>query len=227
MFMNRIQDLVQNFQDHISKVNSENPDFFESVANLCRTYGYPLSNAAVFNKNLLKLKDLKYILVADNPGVTEQEEECYLVGKAGKTARNIFKNNSLVSDFDEEVAVLNKTFIHTKSTLDLKKLKEFKDLFIDSQVFMANLAVDMLENSSCELWITGCSELTEKGLFAAYLKTLKERCAENPVLKKRIFFYPHFSFGNFSKNLNSVRAAHPEISVREALKAASMNIFGK
>ena len=223
--MNKIQDLVRNFQNHVSKVNSENPDFFQAVEKLCKTYGYPLSNAAVFNRNLLKLTNLKYILVADNPGVTEQEEECYLVGKAGKTARNFFANSGLVSNFDEEVAVLNKTFIHTKSTIDLKKLKEFKNLFLDSQVFMADLAVDMLEACVCELWITGCSELTEKGLFAAYLETLKERCAKNPELKERIFFYPHFSFGNFSKNLNSVRAAHPEMSVREALKAASLNIL--
>ena len=223
--MNKIQDLVRNFQNHISKVNSENQDFFQAVAKLCESYGYPLSNAAVFNKNLLKLKDLKYILVADNPGMTEQAQECYLVGKAGKMARNFFANSGLISDFDEEVAVLNKTFIHTKSTIDLKKLKEFKNLFLDSQIFMANLAVDMLEASKCELWITGCSELTEKGIFAAYLKTLKERCAKNPELKERIFFYPHFSFGNFSRNLNLVRTAHPEMSVREALKAATLNIF--
>lgn len=223
--MNKIQDLVQNFQNHVSKVNSENQDFFQAVAKLCESYGYPLSNAAVFNKNLLKLKNLKYILVADNPGMTEQAQECYLVGKAGKMARNFFANSSLANDFDEEVAVLNKTFIHTKSTIDLKKLKEFKDLFLDSQVFMANLAVDMLEASDCELWITGCSELTEKGLFVQYLKTLKERCAKNPALKEKIFFYPHFSFGNFSKNLNSVRAAHPEMSIKEALKAATLNIF--
>ena len=222
--MNKIQDLVLNFQDHISKINSEDPEFFRAVAELCEVYGYPLENAAVFNRNLLKITNLKYILVADNPGVTEQHEECYLVGKAGKTARNIFKNNSLVSDFDEEVAVLNKTFIHTKSTLDLKKLKNFKTLFEDSEKFMANLAVDMLEATNAELWITGCSELTEKGLFAAYLKTLKKRCAENPALREKIFFYPHFSFGNFSRNLNSVRAEHPEMSVKEALKAASLDI---
>jgi hypothetical protein len=222
--MNKIQDLVRNFKNHVSKVNSENPDFFESVANLCRTYGYTLSNAAVFNKNLMKITNLKYILVADNPGVTEQREECYLVGKAGKTARNFFKNNSLVSDFDEEVAVLNKTFIHTKSTLDLKKIKDFKSLFEDSERFMANLAADMLEATEAELWITGCSELGEKKLFSEYLKTLKSRCAQNPALKERIFFYPHFSFGNFSKNINSVLAKNPEMSVKEALKAASLDI---
>lgn len=225
--MNKIQDLVQKFEEYISRINSENTDFFQAVALIAQSYGYTLENAAVFNRNLKKITNLKYILVADNPGVTEQHEECYLVGKAGKTARNFFKNNSLVSDFDEEVAVLNKTFIHTKSTLDLKKLKNFKSLFEDSEKFTANLAVDMLEACLCELWITGCSELTEKGLFAPYLKTLKERCAKNPELKERIFFYPHFSFGNFSKNLNSVRAEHPEMSVREALKAASLNIFGK
>jgi hypothetical protein len=223
--MNKIQDLVQNFEEYISKINSENPDFFESVAEIAETYGYPLSNAAVFNRNLLKITDLKYILVADNPGVTEQEEECYLVGKAGKTARNFFKNNSLVSDFDEEVAVLNKTFIHTKSTLDLKKLKNFKSLFEDSEKFMANLAVDMLEATEAELWITGCSELGEKKLFSKYLKTLKSRCTKNPTLKERIFFYPHFSFGNFSKNLNLVLAKNHGISIENALKAASLQIF--
>ena len=225
--MNKIQDLVQSFEDHISKINSENPEFFKSVADISQSYGYTLENAAVFNKNLKKITNLRYILVADNPGVTEQHEECYLVGKAGKTARNIFKNNSLVSDFDEEVAVLNKTFIHTKSTIDLKKLKDFRELFEDSEKFMANLAVDMLEATEAELWITGCSELGEKKLFSEYLKTLKSRCTQNPTLKERIFFYPHFSFGNFSKNLNSVLAKNPEMNVIEALKAASLNIFGK
>ncbi|MBO7126772.1 hypothetical protein J6W78_04420 [bacterium] len=222
--MNKIQDLVRNFENHVSKVNSENPEFFQAVEEIAKAYGYPLSNAAVFNRNLLKITNLKYILVADNPGMTEQHEECYLVGKAGKTARNFFKNNGLVSDFDEEVAVLNKTFIHTKSTLDLKKLKNFKSLFEDSEKFTANLAVDMLEATEAELWITGCSELGEKKLFSEYLKTLKSRCAQNPALKKRIFFYPHFSFGNFSKNLNSVLAKNPEMSVKEALKAANLDI---
>jgi len=225
MSMNKTQDLVQKFEEYISKINSENPEFFKAVADISQSYGYILENAAVFNRNLKKITNLRYILVADNPGVTEQHEECYLVGKAGKTARNFFKNNSLVSDFDEEVAVLNKTFIHTKSTLDLKKFKNFKSLFEDSEKFMANLAVDMLEATEAELWITGCSELGEKKLFSEYLKTLKSRCAENPTLKERIFFYPHFSFGNFSKNLNLVLAKNHGISIENALKAASLQIF--
>ena len=107
----------------------------------------------------------------------------------------------------------------------MKKLKDFRELFEDSEKFMANLAVDMLEATDCELWITGCSELTEKGLFATYLKTLQERCAENSALKEKTFFYPHFSFGNFSRNLNSVRAAHPKMSVKEALKVASLEVL--
>lgn len=223
--MNKIQDLVRSFENHISKVNSENLEFFHAVALISQSYGYTLENAAVFNKNLKKITNLKYILVADNPGVTEQHEECYLVGKAGKTARNFFKNNGLVSDFDEEVAVLNKTFIHTKSTIDLKKLKNFNGLFEDSEKFMANLAADMLEATEAELWITGCSELGEKKLFSEYLKALKSRCAQDPALKERIFFYPHFSFGNFSKNLNSVLSQNPEMSVKEALKKAALAIF--
>lgn len=225
--MNKIQSLVRNFENHIAGLKSENPAFVQAVAKIVKDYGYELKNAAVFNRNLRRITNLKYILVADNPGISEQLDECYLVGKAGKVARNFFIKNSLVSSFDEETAVLNKTFIHTKSTADLKRLKNFKALLQESQHFMANLAVDMLEASDAELWITGCCELTEKGLFAAYLKTLKERCAKNPALKERIFFYPHFSYGNFSRNLNSVRTEHPEMSVKEALKAASLDIFGK
>ena len=105
----------------------------------------------------------------------------------------------------------------------MKKLKNFKSLFEDSEKFMANLAVDMLEATEAELWITGCSELTEKGLFAAYLKALESRCAQNPALKERIFFYPHFSFGNFSRNFNSVLSENPGISVKAALKKASQD----
>ena len=220
-----LKDIIEKFQSHIAEVNCKNPELFREVAKFCESCGYTLENVAVFNRNLRKITNLKYILVADNPGMTEQHEECYLVGKAGQTARNFFKNNDLVNDFDGEVAVLNKTFIHTKSTFDLKKLKKFNRLFEDSEKFMANLAVDMLEATGCELWITGCSELTEKGLFAQYLKTLKERCANKPGLKEKIFFYPHFSFGNFSKNLNSVRANHPEMSVKEALKEASLKVW--
>lgn len=218
------EQIIDRFEKYIAEAN-KNPKLRKAVAQIVTAYGYELINSAVFNKDLRKLAAIKYILVADNPGMDEQREERYLIGKAGKVARNFFLNSGLVKDFDSEVAVLNKTFIHTKSTVDLKKLKEIKDLLTESQIFMADLAIDLLETTEAQLWITGCSELGDRKIFEPYRKALEKKCEENPKLRERIFFYPHFSYGNFSKNLNQVLAQHPGITIGNALKEASLAIL--
>lgn len=226
--------LIDNFQEQIEIWKKENPGLLEKLKSVnvevCKGgNGYRIDNAIVFNRNLRKLSESgpKYIIVADNPGMDEQKEEnsCYLIGKAGQMTRNFFINNGLVKDFDKEVAVLNKTCIHTKSTIDLKKLKEFKILIDKTQIFMADLAVDIQKIFDSKLWIIGCSELKEKGIFSAYLKRLKERY-ENDAEDHRdqLFFYPHFSYGNFQKNLNAVLSQQPELTIEKALVQAGIKI---
>ncbi|MDX9804608.1 MAG: hypothetical protein RBT87_02130 [bacterium] len=229
-----LSNLIDNFGSQVEFWKRENPGLLEKIhcvnVEVCKgENGYRIDNAIVFNRNLRKLSETgpKYIIVADNPGMDEQKEEnsCYLIGKAGQMTRNFFINNGLVTNFDKEVAVLNKTCIHTKSTVDLKKLKSFKHLIDETQIFMADIAVDMQKIFDSKLWVIGCSELKEKGIFAAYLKRLKERY-ENDAESHRdqLFFYPHFSYGNFQKNLNAVLSQQPELTVEKALVQAGIKI---
>jgi len=226
---------IDNFQEQVEFWKKGSPGLLEKIqcvsVEVCKCErGHKIDNAIVFNRNLRKLSESgpKYILVADNPGMDEQKEEnsCYLIGKAGQMTRNFFLNNGLVTDFDAQVAVLNKTCIHTKSTGDLKRLKEFKMLIDKTQMFMADLAVDMQKIYGSKLWVIGCSELKQKGIFETYLKRLKERY-ENDAKdhKDNLFFYPHFSYGNFQKNLNSVLSQNSELTVESALKKASLKVF--
>ncbi|HSW59329.1 MAG TPA: hypothetical protein VLJ60_00955 [bacterium] len=219
--------LIDSFENKVEIWKKESPELSE-IFN--QENGYRIDNAIVFNRNLRKLSESgpKYIIVADNPGMDEQKEEnsCYLIGKAGQMTRNFFINNKLVEDFDAQVAVLNKTCIHTKSTSDLKKLKSFKHLIDETQILMADLAVDMQKIYGSKLWVIGCSELKVKGIFAPYLERLKERYASDAKdYKDQLFFYPHFSYGNFQKNLNSVLLQYPELIVESALKKASLKVF--
>ncbi|MBQ8035698.1 MAG: hypothetical protein IJ268_01775 [Proteobacteria bacterium] len=175
----------------------------------------------VFNQNLRNLRDskpVKYILVADNPGNEEYRHECYLHndGKAGKIARNFFECYShLVDKFDEEVAVLNKSYIHTPATNDLNvflKDDKYSDYFIKSEHFMGELAIDMLNECAqkypaCELWIIGCSHLGKNKLFSEYLKTLEPKIKE---IKNRVFCYQHFANGCFSRSLNKIICQNPD-----------------
>ena len=231
----QLSKLIDLFENKVEVWKKENPGLLEKIqcvnVEACKGgNGYRIDNAIVFNRNLRKLSESgpKYIIVADNPGMDEQKDEnsCYLIGKAGQMTRNFFINNKLVEDFDSQVAVLNKTCIHTKSTGDLKKLKDIKSLIGETQVFMADIAVDMQKIFNSKLWVIGCSELKVKGLFSPYLKRLKERY-ENDAKnhKDHLFFYPHFSYGNFQKNLNSVLSQNSELTVESALKKASLKVF--
>lgn len=226
--------IVSIFEKRVDIWQSEYADLVDTIEKInlkeVRRTPYKVENSVVFNKNLKEIGTVgpKYILVADNPGMDEQKNcnSCYLIGKAGKMARNFFINNGLVKDFDKEVVVLNKSCIHTHSTKDLKKLKEFSDLVSESQVFMADMAIDIQKLFKCDVWIVGCSELKKRGLFEPYLNRLKERYSDDAQkLEKKIFFYPHFSYGNFNKNLNSVLKDDPELEIKTALTMAGKTIL--
>lgn len=228
----QFESVLDRFQKQVELWISQNSALEGAIENLNiivqKKSVYKVENSVVFNKNLRKIRDdgPKYILVADNPGMDEQKSEnlCYLIGKSGQMARNFFVNSGLVTDFDCEVAVLNKSCIHTHSTTDLKKLKEYKGLIVESQRFMADVAINIQKIYGSKLWIIGCSELHEKGIFAPYLQRLNERHSTDAWhLKDQAYFYPHFSYGNFQKKINEVKAAFPELSFEEALEKAGRN----
>ncbi len=168
----------------------------------------------VYNCDLDKFKkgsSIKYILIGDNPGEQERILNRYLIGKAGQTARNFFQGSGLVESFDEEVLVLNKTFLHTKSTIDLKMLMKeslLKGQLEQSQRFMANLAFDLHLILGCELWITGCSEIRPKGIFEQFRESMNSRYSGEEFPRGKFLCFKHFSYGNFTRDLNSEEGGH-------------------
>jgi hypothetical protein len=226
---------VLKFQRWTELCLKEFPDLKDEIIRINdtakRKKRYEVENPIVFNKDLFKIDTSSnpgYILIADNPGMDEQKNinQRYLIGQAGKCARNFFLTKGLVKDFDKEVIVLNKSCIHTHSSLDLKKIGGFKELVENSQYFMADLAVDIHKIFGCKLWIIGCSELKRKGVFEPYLNRIRKRYSEDAKhLKDSVCFYPHFSYGNFHKNINLEKNANLNVSDEEAIENAGKRLI--
>lgn len=179
-------------------------------------YGdYRVETPVVYNRALDEIgpRDrLSYILVADNPGKKEQlaVNKRYLVGQSGKLAEGFFRDR-LGVDFRREVAILNKTPIHTPKTAEMRKLLALADAagreegellrgeLIASQRAMAELAHRLHASSGAVLWISGYGELRERGLFSAYAEALAEAYSGAPRrLLGRVWLFRHFSMNQFA-----------------------------
>lgn len=191
-------------------MNKKQYESFQVLRDKFREYtgnisGKELDVLPVYNKDLDTFtgqSKIKYILIADNPGKEEAVEHRYLIGHAGRQARNFFENSGLVSVFEDEVMVLNKTCIHTDSTSELRVLKK-SELLAGSQRFMAETAYGFHRILDCEMWIVGCSEFKERGIFTEFRETLTDCYSreKRSLLKEKVFCYKHFSYGNFSHDL--------------------------
>jgi len=203
-------------------MNKKKFDAFQKLRDEFKQYtaaitGKDPSVIPVYNQDIDRFTinaTIKYILLADNPGREEAAEHRYLIGHAGRQARNFFESSSLADNFAGEVMVLNKTCIYTNSTTDLRGLKK-SELFAGSQKFMAELAFKFHKILDCEMWIVGCSELRDRGIFSQFKQTLTDCYAgDKNSLKEKVFCYKHFSFGNFSHDLK----AHPSPDINVKLK---------
>jgi hypothetical protein len=179
-------------------------------------YGdYRVETPVVYNRALDEIgpRDrLSYILVADNPGKKEQlaANNRYLVGQSGKLAEGFFRNR-LGVDFRREVAILNKTPIHTPKTAEMRKLlalaaardpeggERLRAELVASQRAMAALAHRLHAASGAVLWISGYGELKARGLFSAYAEALAEAYEGAPRrLLDRVWLFRHFSMNQFA-----------------------------
>jgi len=166
-------------------------------------------NPIVYNTALEEVKkdaEIKLILVADNPGNKEQKKGCYLVGPAGTRARNFFNTpspytkNLGIYNFDENVIVLNKTPIYTPFTDNLSELSIF-EILEESQKKMARILFEFHEALNVPVWIVGLGQMKKGGIFETYTKSLKELYYNKKDMCKQIYFYRHFSYGWFIKDL--------------------------
>jgi hypothetical protein len=191
---------------------------------------YRVETAIVYNRALDDINrdsTIKIVMVADNPGKNEQlvENNRYLVGQSGKLAESWLRRE-LGIDFRSEVAILNKTPIHTAKTSELDTLVEsagmkkssVESLLCESQAAMADLAWRLflalwmtgrpqsLQHKKVRetqlwpvLWISGLGELKRGGLFELYRDELAGRMAKVPEeILASVWAFNHFSMNQFA-----------------------------
>ena len=195
---------INEFKEKVNNWNNTNRLLKNTIRNI-NNQSNPylkttLKKAVIYNSNLgkiVKTDKIKFILVLDNPGVEEQAEEKYLIGRAGKTARSFFLNYLQINDFDKEVLVLNKTPIHTPKTNDLAKLKK-EVIFDEAQIFMADLTFNLYNIFNCELWLLGITHIGKGKMFEPYLNKLSENFGDER--NEKIKLLKHFSYGGFKND---------------------------
>ncbi len=155
----------------------------------------------VFNMKSYDFCKIKYIVVGDNPGKTEKEKKEYFVGNSGKDLRKFFKNNEIVSNFEEECMVFNKTFIYTSETKKLKSLKkEDTNTFNKILEFNAKQIVSYSELLNVPILVFGSpikemEKEKDKYLFFQFWKKLSELITKDD----KVFAYYHPSRGNLNR----------------------------
>ena len=143
----KLDPLVQDLKDKISKwMNSSQEK--DVVPNPNQKNEAKKKKADQFLEDLSKqvnnIKNIKYIIVGDNPGNTELNEQKYFWGRT-KHIRDFLTKLAC----EQEIIFWNKSFVSTARTVKLDKEKE-------SQEIMAEFIVNLLrKNSSIKLWLLG------------------------------------------------------------------------
>lgn len=199
---------------------------------LYATYEYEIKNIFVFNETLLNrdVENIKYIFVADNPGKKEQAEKAYLIGTAGKMARNFFAR--LGVNFDENIIVLNKTPIHTRNTHDLKRLNVIHTALLkETQQYMAQLTYNLHTLLNCRVylfgfagcrrsdgtWLYGKNKTLFKGQLTPYYYEKMLSLYQDRTIRDTLYLYKHISFGNFQKDVNIYQRKSPDTPIPQLL----------
>lgn len=141
-----------------------------------------------------------FIIVGDNPGDEEYEQNRYFVGSAGKHLRDHFEENSLCKDFDSQCILYNKTFISTTTTKELEDIKSKlnEEEFNRIQKFVA-IQVSNLSNSlNLPVLIFGKSKMTNGGVFSTFWTEITSRIKD----KNNLLVFGHPSHGHFSREWN-------------------------
>ena len=211
--------LRKEFQGKVLEWSAEVPrlkDFQERLRVLRGYEDYVVETPVVYNRALDDLDRSsrpKWILIADNPGKNEQKRDNlrYLVGQSGRLAEKFFREE-LMSDFRKDVLIINKTPVHTPKTAELALLRDLdasgavKRLLEESQLWMAGFARDLHKALGIPIWISGRSELKERGIFASWFREFSRLYREAPAsARDEVLVFNHFSMNQFSIELKRKR----------------------
>jgi len=168
-----------------------------------------------FNLKPNNFKKIKYIIVGDNPGKKEFEQNRFFIGQSGTQLRNHFKEKGIIQDFDEECLVFNKTFLSTDKTNGLKEVRNKigSDNFNRTLFFNANEIANYSKNLEVPILIFGKSKLKKDEIFHPFWTKLLELCEPD-----KIFVFSHPSNSNFTKEWNKHQAIENDKNNLELLK---------
>lgn len=114
-----------------------------------------------------KIRDIKYIIVGDNPGKEECALNRYFIGNKTNYIRTFFEK-IYGKNYERYILFLNKTPVHTNKTVLLKGHSGIEE----TQKIMAELICDIERINSVPIWIMGHSHL--KDLFKAFWLKIKD-----------------------------------------------------
>ena len=220
--------------------NNQLPDLANIINNLNKNIGkhdYTVETPIVYNSKLDELiltSKPQWILIADNPGKTEQKASVnyYLAGHAGKLAAGFFQKK-FGFDFYKDIVIINKTPIHTCNTSALTKLitmdskSNLAEIFKETQKYMARFAYKLYKIFGLPVWISGKSGLSENGIFSVWFKEFRELFIKEDAIKN-VYVYNHFSMNSFSLEMS--KKVNPEKPFENELlrigRENRLNIFG-
>jgi len=146
-----------------------------------------------FNKDWGNLSEdnlkIKYIVVGDNPGKNERENNPYFIGNSGQSLRNFFEEKLNIT-FNTEVLVFNKTPIYTNATEKLKNIQ--RDFLVKSLEISASTICEIQKELNIPILIFGSSKLNT--IFKPFWD-----CLIKNIEAKMIKVYGHPSNGAFFK----------------------------
>jgi hypothetical protein len=168
-----------------------------------------------FNEQEYDYSKLKYIIVGDNPGNLEYTTNQFFIGPSGQELRNHFLENGLIHDFDEECIIFNKTYIHTKKTEHLLKVRERigYSLFDQIQEDCANEIIKISNEYKLPILIFGKNHIKPTRLFEKFWTSLSNGIDDTA----RIFVFKHPSYNHFKNDWDMALELYPNLSPVELL----------
>lgn len=226
--MNNFRSLAESFREKINEWDGLYP---LKEMSCFQDLDYSLVRTVVYNTQFDRInpEDIRVILVGDNPGMEEQKQNAYLVGKSGKMASGFFREN-FGYDFYKNVLIMNKTPVHTKSTAQLNAINRKYPAFIqETQEYMAGLLYDLALCLEVPVFITGFAGCRiADGVWLQTTKAGKPMSSQSAPWffaevkrkfsgrKDLLLLFKHFSYGNFSRDINPL--LQKGIDVRDAVK---------
>ena len=151
----------------------------------------------------------KFIIVGDNPGKTEKEENRYFIGASGITLKNFFKNRLGISE--KEYIIFNKTPIHTAKTIELKSIEQ--SILECSMIKSAEIIASLSNSLKIPILIFGKGNINT--IFKPFILTLKSSKCE-------YYLYNHPAYGNLSRECNAYIGKN-QLSINGFYKLGEIN----